>query len=132
MATPNVLLDTTIVIDFLRKTNKQNSIFMQLLDQYQFYISVITQFETEIGLKSPQHQTEYQDLLARVVVLSIDSPCIEQAVEIHKYLKLNNALIGMADLLIGATALCYQLPVVTLNYKHFSLIPHLTLIDLPS
>jgi len=85
MATPNVLLDTTIFIDFLRKTNKRNSIFMQLVDQYQFYISVITQFETEIGLKSPQQHLEYQDLLARATILSIDSPCIEQAVEIHRY-----------------------------------------------
>ena len=41
-----ILLDTGILIDYFRKTNKQNSIFHKLVAQYfVFGISVITHFE---------------------------------------------------------------------------------------
>ena len=41
-----ILPDTCILIDYFRKTNKQNSIFNKLVAQYsEFRISVITHFE---------------------------------------------------------------------------------------
>ncbi len=72
MAATNLLLDTTILVEFLRKKNKQNVILTHLVEQYQFFISVITRFEIEIGLKTPRHQSAYKKLLARVSVLPVD------------------------------------------------------------
>lgn len=48
----------------------------------------------------------------------------------YKALKPKNALIELADLLIGATAISNSVPLATLNKKHFERIPNLVLIDL--
>ncbi len=132
MATTPALLDTTIVIEFLRKGDKQNAILFKLVDDYEFYLSVITHFEVAVGLKSARQHAEYQDLLAHCQILPLDQRCIEQAVSLYRWLKLQNAQIGLADLLIGATALGYQLPLATLNEKHFGRIPQLQQVDLTS
>ncbi|MBE7471356.1 MAG: type II toxin-antitoxin system VapC family toxin [Anaerolineales bacterium] len=132
MATAPALLDTTIVIEFLRKGDKKNAVLFKLVDNYDFYLSVITHFEVAIGLKTERQQAEYQDLLARCQILPLDLRCISQAVSIYRWLKLQNAQIGLADLLIGATALGYQLPLATLNEKHFARIPQLQWVDLSS
>lgn len=65
-------------------------------------------------------------------ILPLDLRCISQAISIYRWLKLQNAQIGLTDLLIGATALSYQLPLATLNEKHFARIPQLQWVELPS
>lgn len=135
MATTDTLLDSSIVIDFLRKANKSNSVFVRLFDpinQPLLYISVITRFEVEVGLKSDNQKAQYQDLLDRVIVLPVDETTITQAVTVHRYLKSINRLIEFEDLLIAATALRYQLPVATLNLDHFRRVPYLQVMALPS
>ncbi|MDM8529363.1 type II toxin-antitoxin system VapC family toxin [Anaerolineales bacterium HSG24] len=132
METQRILLDTSIVIEFLRKKKKEKSVFFQLVPVYNLYASIITQFEVEIGLKSEQHWLNYQHVLQRMTILTVDRLCIDQAITTYKYLKPRNQRIELADLLIGATALSHQLPIATLNTKHFTRIPHLQLVDLVS
>lgn len=130
MAAKDIFLDTSVLIDFLRKQDKQKAVFTHLAKEHDLYISVITRFEIEVGLKSPQHRAEYQALLSRLEVLPVSESSIEQMVELHKYLKSNNWLVGFQDLIIGTTALHYRLPLATLNQKHFIRIPQLDLVDL--
>ncbi len=130
MATKRVLLDTTLLIEFLRKRNKNKTVVRKMSDEYLFDISVLSRFEVEIGLKSDLQRSEYRLLLGRLTVLPLDQPSIEQAVETYTYLRRQNRTIELPDLLIGATALRHRLPVATLNKKHFSRIPHLDLLDL--
>ena len=132
MAKPIIFLDTSILIDFLRKRSKANSYFKQLSLHNQFATSVIVKFETEIGLKTKLQTNEYLGIIGNITILPVDSACITQAVRLHAYLKQRNARIGLADELIAATAIHYQLPVATLNAKHFARIPHLRLVDLGS
>lgn len=92
MAQSTILVDTSIIIDFLRKRNKIASYFKQLSLRYRLATSVIVIFETEIGLKTEQHIREYQGIVGNITVLSVDSACIAQAVRLHAYLKQRNAL----------------------------------------
>jgi tRNA(fMet)-specific endonuclease VapC len=130
MATSTIILDSSILIDFFRKRNKTKSILFQLTDEYLFCLSVMTAFEIQIGIKSERQQYEYQTLMENVQTLPIDQLCIDKAVEIYRFLKSQNAQIGLADLLIGATAVRYDLPLATLNRRHFERIPNLSLIDI--
>ncbi len=129
MATSPICLDTTILIDFFRKGNKANSILFQIRQQYKFFVSAITIFEVQIGLKSVWQQQQYQTLIENIEVFTLDLPCIETAVEVYGLLKSQNAQIELADLLIGATALHHKLPLATLNTKHFERIPTLQLVN---
>jgi tRNA(fMet)-specific endonuclease VapC len=130
MATQRVLLDTSMLIDYLRKGNKDNALLYQMIDHSQFVISIITVFETEIGLKSERQWKDYEKIMRSIQILLVDRPCIRYAINLHKHLKQRNKLIGLEDLLIAATALAHQLPIATLNTKHFARIPHLQLVDL--
>ena len=45
-----VLLDTSVLIDFLRRKNKSDSLFVRLLQQkYQLHISIVTHTELFSG-----------------------------------------------------------------------------------
>jgi predicted nucleic acid-binding protein len=63
MAEKIVLADTSILIDFFRKTDKANSKLISLVRQgYAFSISAITQYEIYSGAPAAQ-QNYWQDLL---------------------------------------------------------------------
>lgn len=130
MDAATILLDTSILIDFFRKGDKSKSILFQLTGQYRFSISVITAFEIKIGIQTPAQQSDYDTLAQNLEILPIDHACIDEAAAIYKALKPKNALIELADLLIGATAVSNTLPLATLNRKHFERIPNLTLVNL--
>jgi len=131
MEAATILLDTSIVIDFFRKRDKSKSILFQLAGQYRFSISVITAFEIKIGIQTSAQQSDYDTLAQNLEILPIDHACIDEAAAIYKALKPKNALIELADLLIGASAVSNALPLATLNRKHFERIPNLTLVELP-
>lgn len=131
MAAETILIDTSILINFFRKREKSKSVLVQLSDQYRFCLSAITAFEIKIGIQTPAQQSDYELLTQNIEILPVDDLCIESAVTIYKSLKPQNALIELADLLIGATAISNSLSLATLNCKHFERIPNLTLINLP-
>ncbi len=131
MATETILIDTSILIDFFRKREKFKSILVQLSTQYRFCLSAITAFEVKIGIQTPAQQNDYEVLTQNIEILPVDDLCIDAAVEIFRSLKPQNALIELADLLIGATAISNSLSLATLNRKHFERIRDLLLITLP-
>ena len=128
MAKELVLVDTSILIDFFRKSDKVNSRLMKLVTgDAHFCISAITEFEIYTG--TPQNQIDYwEDFLFRTQVLAFDKEIARTAVDINKTLKKQRKLIGMADLFIATTAVHYSLPLVTLNVKHFERVDELILL----
>ncbi|WP_457133437.1 type II toxin-antitoxin system VapC family toxin [Mucilaginibacter sp. UYNi724] len=94
-------------------------------------MSVVTEFEIYSG--APELQRAYwHDLLHDIQVLSFDTAAAKHAVSIHNKLKQISKQIDTADLFIAATAMRNNLPIATLNKKHFERIPDLLLIDLIS
>jgi predicted nucleic acid-binding protein len=60
--------------------------------------------------------------------LPFDSKAVKQSVRIYKELKQQNKLIDMPDIMIAGTALQNNMPVATLNRKHFERINGLKII----
>lgn len=124
-----LLLDTSILIELFRKTNKENSTFYKISEQGNNYaISVLTKYEIKIGNK-PEHLEYWDLLLQNFEILPFDSNVASEAAEIFKELKKSRKLIELIDLAIGATARYHNLKLVTLNRKHFERIIKLEILD---
>ncbi len=67
----------------------------------------------------------WNNLLQKVEVLSFDKAAFRVAVDINAELKRKRKQIEIPDLFIAATAITNNLPLATLNRKHFERIDHL-------
>jgi predicted nucleic acid-binding protein len=129
MADKIVLVDTSILIDLFRKTDKANSALVSLVRQgYIYCISAITEFEIYTGTTSAQVDF-WNDFLEKTNILAFDQTVAKVAVDLNKGLKRKRKLIDLADLFIAATAISNNLPFATLNKKHFDRIDGLTIIE---
>lgn len=123
------MIDTTLLIEYFRKTDKSKSRLFQLSQQFdQIFISAVTEFEIYIGA-TPTQLTFWVELLSEVLVLPFDSNAAHIAVEIQRDLKKLRKTIEKADLFIAATSVANGLTLDTLNRKHFDNIKRLTLLD---
>ncbi len=123
------MVDTSILIDYYRKTDKENSVWISLIRQgYHFVISTVTKYEIYSG--ATQNQLNFWNkVLQAIEVLPFDESAVDMAVKINAGLKQKRKQIDLADLFIAASALSYNLPIATLNRKHFERIERLTIIE---
>jgi predicted nucleic acid-binding protein len=129
MADKIILVDTSILIDYYRKTDKENSVLVSLVRQgYSFYISAITKYEIYSGATQSQ-LTFWDSILQAISVIPFDEVSVDKAVTINSSLKRIRKQIDLADLFIAATAIAYNLPLATLNKKHFERIEILNIIE---
>lgn len=126
MERERLLIDTSILIDHLRKTQKDKTVFYQRASQYDCLISAVTEFEFSIG-STPQNRRFTEELLVKLPVLPFDSTCVKIAAEIYRELKAKNQLISLPDIFIAATAITHDLQLLTLNQKHFERVENLKL-----
>ena len=129
MADQIVLVDTSILIDYYRKTDKEKSVWISLVRQgYSFAVSAVTKYEIYAGA-TPNQLTFWSNVFEAIAVMPFDDLSVETAVSINSDLKRKRKQIDLADLFIAATAITNDLPLVTLNRKHFDRIGTLKLID---
>jgi tRNA(fMet)-specific endonuclease VapC len=69
----------------------------------------------------------FRGFIAPFRVIPVTEPIAVRFAEIRALLTRRGELISDFDMLIGATALHYNLTVLTFNYRHFSRIPDLNL-----
>lgn len=123
-----ICLDSSVLIDYFRKSNKDNSLFVAIAKRKcSFTVSVVTEFEIYAG-SNPSQQVFWDVFFQKITILPFDIRTNAKAIEIYKPLKSNNQLIDLPDLFIGATALAHNLKLATLNEKHFSRIQGLELL----
>ncbi len=128
MADKIVLVDTSILIDLFRKTDKTNSILISLVKRgYIYCISAVTEYEIYSGATSLQNSF-WEDLLEKIQVMPFDQIVVKAAVNINNDLKRKRKQIDLADLFIAATAVSNNFPLATLNKKHFERIDELQII----
>lgn len=71
MAKKLVLLDTSILIDYYRKTDKNNAAWLLLIHQgYDFAVSVITKYEIYSGTR-PKQQSFWDSVFENIVVTGL-------------------------------------------------------------
>ncbi|WBL45124.1 type II toxin-antitoxin system VapC family toxin [Algoriphagus halophytocola] len=73
----------------------------------------------------------WQELFSMIKVLPFDEPSAITASKIYQQLKGMIKLIDIADILISSVAMTGQIPLATLNNKHFKRISELELLKLP-
>ena len=88
---------------------------------------MITEYELLSGTKSKHLLDDTIKILGILKILDFTSTEARRAAEIYKILKRKNAIISSADIFIAATAINYELPLATLNLKHFNRIQGLKL-----
>jgi tRNA(fMet)-specific endonuclease VapC len=97
-------------------------------------ISAITYAELLYGVKnsrSSRVETEVKRFFPLVAVVDWSEAAARQYAEIKDFLKRNGSPIGNMDMLIAASAIAINAPIVTNNKKHFHLVPNLILADWP-
>ena len=130
MEEKSILLDTGILIEYFRNKEKSKSFLYRLsLNDFNFKVSSITQYEILLGA-SKEQMNFWKEFFDRVEVLSFKADTAVVASEIYKELKSKNKLIDIADILIASVAVSNAIPLATLNLKHFSRIPKLDILDL--
>ncbi len=116
----SILVDTSIIIELLRKKNKQNTYLWRLKElNFNCFVSAITVFELYAGAITKKHKEDLRKLLKWMEIIPFTNEIAQLAADIYKDLKLNNQLIEFRDIFIGATALEGRLPMATLNKEHF-------------
>ena len=123
-----ILLDSSILIELFRKKDKEKTLFYSLAKTFKtLCISSITYYE--IGIGNRKSHFDYWDILSENLrILPFDKECSDNAITIYLDLLKANKMIDLADILIGATALTHNLPIATLNDKHFNRIKGLEII----
>lgn len=125
-----VLLDTNILIDYLRAKRGPIIELFQLQEQgrIQLYLSSLTVMELYAGLSSPKMQDELDAVFNACFIIPFDQVIARFAGELKRDKKF--LAVPLADFLIGTTALWLKARLATGNQKHFAGIPGLKFFDL--
>ena len=122
-----VLLDTSIIIEYLRQKDKEKTtLYLLAEEQNNFAISIVTHTEVYSGKsvwESKKAQTTIEVLLEEIIILKLDESISREAGKVRA--KYNTNII---DAIIAATAIQHQLPLATLNTKDFKPIKGLKLL----
>lgn len=117
------LIDTDILSYILkRKEPVYNNACKYLHSNKNFTISCITYYECLRGYKAVNALKRLQvfyEFLDITNILYLDHSVIEKASEIYGFLKQKGKITGEFDTLIGATAIVYNLTLITNNQKHY-------------
>jgi predicted nucleic acid-binding protein len=123
-----ILIDTSVVIDHFRKKNKQKSLLYELAKENLLFLSAISKFEFLVGAKRTQIR-QTKEIIGGFYILSFNSHVADVASDIAKKLRTKNKIIEFRDIFIAATAIANDMPLSTLNIKHFERIDALELIN---
>ena len=124
-----LLLDTSVVIDFLRIKDKPESLFYKLtLENSKFLVSIVTHTELYSGKSIWESDKASQEL--KLIFEGIEIVGLTEKISVNagKIRALYN--LDLVDSIIASTAIEVNTPLVSLNTKHFSKIGDLELFDL--
>lgn len=120
-----VCLDTGLLIQFLRGKAPGNAVTEAAVRQFPCYITAITVYELLFGVARAGRDIGEGALLRLFTVLSLDEAAARRAARLHNALVRQGQDIGIKDVLIAAICLIHDLPLLTLNTRHFERVPDL-------
>lgn len=119
MGNSGVVVDTSVFIEYLRAKNKKQTTLYRSVSKHNIYISSITLYELLMGATNNQKLQDVKLLTEDVIILPFDQEASQKSGEIYHKLRSSNKMIDFRDLFIAATCLIHNLPIKTLNIKHF-------------
>ncbi len=127
------LIDTDTISYFLRNDpDVTPSARAYLALQGGFTMSVITRYEILRGLalKDAVNQlSKFEAISALSRTIIVSDAVASYAAELYNVLRRAGKTIGDADILIAATAITHDMPLVTNNTGHFSLVAGLQILN---
>ena len=124
-----VALDSSVLIEHFRMKNKDNSLLRRLMSEFEeLSASPLVLYEIQIG-QTESWLLDSTAILDNLTVLPFGEEVVTKAATQHQKLKQANKLIDHFDILIAATAIVQDVPLATLNRKHFERIEGLILFD---
>jgi predicted nucleic acid-binding protein len=120
------LLDTNVVINYLNASLPLAGMaFLNTIVDNEPMISVITKMETlGFNFKSIEEQNLMQDFISGSTVLDINNDIVNITIALRKAHK-----IKLPDAIIAATALIYNLTLITRNTNDFKHIEGLNMVN---
>ena len=121
--TKRLLLDTDVLIDFLRGQPQA----VQLLEDTdcEFHVSAVSVAELYVGVRDGREREVLDQLMGLLRTIEISTEIAQQAgLWRREYGKSHGT--GIIDALIAACADASQIPLATLNVKHFPMLPRVS------
>jgi len=88
MENRRVLIDTSIVIEYLRSSERQKSNFIKLYKDNELIISVISVFELFNGATTEKKKQDIENICNEIETLDFDIETAKMASEIYRQLRL--------------------------------------------
>ena len=121
-------IDTGPLIAFLKGREPGASAMERAVREADCFVTVITTYELLFGVARARRQIGEETLLGVMQILALDEPAARRAAQIHDELIRRNEDIGIKDVLIAAICLEHDLPLFTLNERHFRRVSGLTVL----
>ena len=112
------LLDTDIVIDFLRRRDYARKLLENWAGEGLLAISTLTHLEIYQGMKGGEEKAT-NVFLDGMISVAVDVPIARRAGSILGELRSKGVTIGIGDAIIAATALQVSAPLLTNNVEHY-------------
>lgn len=117
-----MLIDTDVLIDFLRGLEQARYFMANLPDQA--YISAITVAELHVGVRNGKERIALTEFLDTLETIALDAELAAEGGLLRRDYGKSHG-VGLNDALIAATALKSRLQLVTLNDKHYPMVKNM-------
>jgi tRNA(fMet)-specific endonuclease VapC len=125
MDTTRICLDTGLLISYLKGREPGASATLRAVRDFSCSVTAITAYELLFGLARSQKPIGEDELLGLMTILPFDGSAARRAAYLHDELLRAGLDIGIKDTMIAAIALENQIPLLTLNERHFLRVPNL-------
>lgn len=115
----DILIDTDVVIEYLRSKNKSSAELIKLLQEHYVFLSAISEFELYLGARTERHQKDLEMVFNKVETVSFDGGCGKIAAGIWTTLESTHQHIDIKDIFIASIAIRNDVWLRTFNEKHF-------------
>lgn len=123
-----VLIDTTIIIGYARRKEKENTLLYNLYQSYDtMFVSSVTVFEAFYGC-NPEHEGAMAHLFKGFVIIPFDGEIAKAASREYLRIRTAGGVIEVRELVVGVTAMAKNLPLATLNAQAFRVLPDVKIV----
>ncbi len=120
------LIDTNVISHLFANTLPASGrLFVENILNAEFIISVAVEIEVLTYHQSPEKMPLIEDFMSLATILPLDKEVTKKTIEIRR----NNRRLKLADAIIAATAIVYNLALITNNTKDFVGLKGLHVID---
>jgi tRNA(fMet)-specific endonuclease VapC len=123
-----MVADTGIFIEHLRAKDKLSTNLYKISENSEIYISAVTVYELYMGATTEGKEADVRTITENFTVLPFTDAVAQKAAELYHKLRLSNQMVEFRDIFIAATCIVHELPIVTLNKKHFKRIDGLKIL----